>query len=120
MRIKIFFYFIFVFNILSNLPAFDTPTTTLPKKLKEIVENPLEEIDFLPYIQKIQNSLEVKTQWGNQIVFGWMAFRHENFFQSEQQWQKAIECLLPQELNQNLIKNLCKIYKTLNSKTGIL
>lgn len=114
MRIKILAYFTFAINVLSNLSGVEDQ---LPKKLKDILDNPLEEIDFLPYIQKIQNSIDIKTQWGNQIVFGWMAFRHENFFQSEQQWQKAIEFLLPQELNQNLIKNLCKIYKTLHSKT---
>lgn len=114
MRVKILAYFTLAINILSNLSGFDNQ---LPKKLKEIVENPLEEVDFLPYIQKIQSSDDLKTQWGNQIVFGWMAFKNENFFQSEKEWQKAIEFLLPKKLNQILIKHLCKIYKTLNSKT---
>ena len=121
MRIKNFlFHWGLASCLLSFSPNFSWSDMILPEKLKEIVENPLEDVDFLPYIQNLQNPTDLKTKWGNQIVFGWMAFNHKNFFESEQQWQNALEFYMPQELNQNLIKHLCKIYKTLNSKTLFL
>ena len=121
MRIKTFITFLsFVINFLVFLSGSLDNSIIIPEKLKEIVENPFEEVDFIPYIQNLQNPIDLKTKWGNQIVYGWMAFNHKNFYESEQQWQKALDFFIPQELNQNLTKQLCKIYKILNSKTLFL
>lgn len=92
----------------------------IPDGLKEIVDEPLLETDFLPYIESIKNSDYLKTIWGNQIMFGWMAFRRNNWFQCEQQWQKALDIFLPEDMNKSLLKRLCKVYKFLHSPIRFL
>ena len=92
----------------------------IPQALQAIIQQPLSDIDLFPYIQKIQNSPVLNTTWGNQFVFGWLASKKQNFNISEQQWQKVLGNTLPQDLNKALIKNLCKIYKALQSPVLLL
>lgn len=98
----------------------EKPGCFIPNGLKNIINEPLQDVDVLPYITQIKTSEYLNTTWGNQIVFGWMAFRRNHLIQSEQQWQKALKSGLPQDMNKALIKNLCKIYKTLQNPIRFL
>ena len=98
----------------------EKPTNFIPEGLRAIIDEPFSQEDLLPHVNQIKTSDALKTPWGNQVVFGWMAFQRHNLIQTEQQWQKALGTLLPQNMNKTLIKNLCKIYKTLQSPIRFL
>ena len=98
----------------------EKPRGFIPEGLKAIINEPMSEVDTLPYINQIKTSEYLKTAWGNQVVFGWMAFQRNNLIQSEQQWQKALGTSLPQDMNKILIKDLCKIYKILQNPIRFL
>lgn len=98
----------------------EKPKGFIPEGLKAIINDPMSEIDTLPCINEIKTSEYIKTAWGNQVVFGWMAFQRNNLVQSEQQWQKALGTAMPRELNKILIKDLCKIYRILQSPVRFL
>ena len=102
------------------IQGIEKPRGFIPDELKAVIDDPMSEIDTLPYINQVKASEYLKTTWGNQVVFGWMAFQRKNLIQSEQQWQKALETLLPQDMNKVLVKDLCKIYKTLQSPIRFL
>ena len=104
----------------SAIYGIEKPRGFIPDGLKAIIDEPMAEVDTLPFINQIKTSEYLKTTWGNQVVFGWMAFQRNNLLQSEQQWQKALGTALPQDMNKILIKDLCKIYKTLQSPVRFL
>ena len=106
--------------LMGSIYGIEKPRGFIPDSLQAIINEPLSEVDTLPYINQIKTPEFLKTSWGNQVVFGWMAFQRKNFIQCEQQWQKALKTLLPMDLNKVLIKNLCKIYKTLQSPIRFL
>ncbi len=98
----------------------EKPKGFIPDGLQAVIDEPMSEIDTLPYINEIKTSEYLKSTWGNQVVFGWMSYQRHNLIQCEQQWQKALGTFMPQDLNKVLIKDLCKIYKTLQSPIRFL
>ena len=96
------------------------PSFPIPTSLQTIIEHPLIEENLLSNIQKIQTCNDINTKWGNQIVFGWMAFQRNNYVESIQQWEKALNFNLTEKLNQLLLKYLCQCYEKTQSKALFL